>query len=338
MPQRKNPIFKMGLLTVWIRAVCFLWVPGAWEPLDPAAGTPYRVHIAFGFHGNLYHSFRVDTDDENGFGQDIRVIRHILDSLDRHNQNGIPVKAVWDFDNLFSLQEILPRHAPDVLTDLRRRIRDHGDEAILMSYNNGLASAMTGEELRASIRRAVSNQQGSGVLDLFGSFSPIVRPQEMMTSPGNFDLYRSMGIPAVCLYYSATPFDAFRLFSRKLSPAEAHNPLRYRNPETGEHAVIIPTYHIGDLVEHVGLRQWAQKLHRMQREGEIDRDVLIFLNFDADSEFWTGTDLAWYLDWLPNTGGIDQLIESVADLHFVSFTTLGEYLQRHSPVAEVHFE
>ena len=43
-----------------------------------AAGPPHKVHIAFGFHVNLYHSFRGDTNDENGFGQDIRVIRHII--------------------------------------------------------------------------------------------------------------------------------------------------------------------------------------------------------------------------------------------------------------------
>ena len=47
-----------------------------------------KIFIAFGFHGNLYHSFRNDTNDESGFGKDIRVIRHVITTLDRLNQQG----------------------------------------------------------------------------------------------------------------------------------------------------------------------------------------------------------------------------------------------------------
>lgn len=46
----------------------------------------YQVHIAFGFHVNLYHSYRGDTNDNAGFGGDIRVIRSILDVLDDFNK------------------------------------------------------------------------------------------------------------------------------------------------------------------------------------------------------------------------------------------------------------
>ena len=79
---------------------------------DAAARSPgasRHIYIAFGFHGNLHHSFRNDTNDEQGFGKDIRVIRHTIATLDRLNKEAVPVKAVWDFDNLFSLQEILPQ-------------------------------------------------------------------------------------------------------------------------------------------------------------------------------------------------------------------------------------
>ena len=33
-----------------------------------------KVHVGFGFHVNLYHSFREDTNDQKGFAGDIRVI------------------------------------------------------------------------------------------------------------------------------------------------------------------------------------------------------------------------------------------------------------------------
>ena len=102
-----------------------------------------NVYVAFGFHVNLYHSFRGDTNDEKGFGKDIRIIRHIIRTLNDLNSRGVPVKAVWDFDNMFSLEEILPRYAPDIISDIKKRVWENGDEVILMSYNNGMASAMT---------------------------------------------------------------------------------------------------------------------------------------------------------------------------------------------------
>ena len=297
----------------------------------------HKVYVAFGFHVNLYHSFRNDTNDETGFGQDIRVIRHIIDTLDQFNARGVPVNAVWDFDNLFSLQERLPQYAPDIIENIRRRVDNARDEIILMSYNNGLASAMTRRELTDSIQWAVSNPWGSGVRDIFKSYSPIVRPQEMMTTPGNFDLYRQLGIKAVSLYHSATPFDAFRVFSRPLSMTEAHNPIEYRNPDSGESMTIIPTYNIGDLVENVSLSLWVQRLRRLQNSGEINQDVLIYINYDADSEFWSGIDLSWPLGWLPNTGGLEGLIKEIENKDYVRFTTLQGYLKGHPPVGTVYF-
>jgi hypothetical protein len=337
MHTRTPPNWRPAALSIVLAAILLLWLPRSLQRAPSAAATPHRVYVTFGFHVNLYHSFRGDSNDENGFGQDIRVIRHTLSELDRLNAAGIPVSAVWDFDNLFSLQEILPVHAPDIIHDVQRRVAQNRDEVILMSYNNGLVPAMNEREFRASIRRAAANEHGSGVHDLFGRVTPVVRPQEMMTTPGHFGCYAEEGIPYVSLYYSATPFDAFRLFSRELTPAEAHNPLFYHNPQSNERSVIVPTYHVGDLVEHVSLRDWAESLHRLQTEGRIDRDVLIFINFDADAEFWTGIDLPWYLDWVPNTGGLSQLVESVAGLEFISFARLGDYLAAHPPAGTVHF-
>jgi hypothetical protein len=297
----------------------------------------HKVYVAFGFHVNLYHSFRNDTNDESGFGQDIRVIRHIIDTLDQFNDQGVPVKGVWDFDNLFSLEERLPQFAPDIIENIGRRVEGGRDEIILMSYNNGLASAMTRQELTDAIQWAVSNPWGSGVRDIFNTYSPIVRPQEMMTTPGNFQLYRELGIKAVSLYHSATPFDAFRVFSRPLSMTEAHNPIEYRNPHTGESMTIIPTYNIGDLVENVSLNHWVQRLRRLQNSGDIEHDVLIYINYDADSQFWSGIDLSWPLDRLPNTDGLAGLVNEIKDKDYVRFTTLDGYLKDHPPVGTFYF-
>lgn len=304
----------------------------------PSVFWNHKVYVAFGFHGNLYHSFRGDTNDESGFGRDIRVIRHIIRTLDRFNRDGVPVRAGWDFDNHFSLENLLPVHAPDILRDIRRRVDQGKDEVLVMSYNNGLASAMTRRELTDAVNWAVSNPWGSGVKDIFGTYTPVVRPQEMMTSPGNFEVYGEAGMQAVSLYYSATPFDTFRLFERELTPEEAHNPLTYENDRTGESILIIPTYNIGDLVENTSLGHWVDRLHRLQREGRINRDVLVYINFDADSEYWTGAaQLKWPLNQLPNTKGLEGLIREVKDRHYVRFTTLNDYLADHGPAGRVSF-
>ena len=330
--RRKNAVVLAILIGIWM-----VWIPNHSPKPSSASATPHNVHVAFGFHVNLYHSFRGDTNDENGFGQDIRVIRQTLRTLDDFNGRGIPVRAVWDFDNLFSLQELLPTHAPDIIEDVQRRVKENKDEVMLMSYNNGMVSAMNHEEFMASIERAISNKEGSGIIDLFGRMAPVARPQEMMTTPGHFERYKKLGIDYLSLYYSATPFDAFRLFTRELTQTEAHNPVQYKNPKSGEEILVLPTYHAGDLVEQVSLRNWVQKLHRLQVEGEIDTDVLIFINFDADAEFWTGADLPWHLDWLPNTGGLEQLVESISDLTYVIFSNLSDYLVKHPPTGTIYF-
>jgi len=160
----------------------------------------------------------------------------------------------------------------------------------------------------------------------------------MMTTPGNFGIYKALGVEAVALYYSAVPFDAFRVFSRRLTREEAHNPLTYMNDQTGEEILVIPTYNVGDLVENVSLRKWVQDLHRRQERGQIRRDVLLFINFDADSDFWKGINCNWPVDLLPNTDGLEKLIQKISDLDYVTFTTLKDYLADHSPAGVVKFQ
>ena len=81
-----------------------------------------------------------------------------------------------------------------------------------------------------------------------------------------------------------------------------------------------------------------ERLHAAQRQGEINRDVLIFINFDADSEYWTGAaQLKWPLNRLPNTRGLEGLIQEVKDKHYVRFTTLKDYLAGHGPAGTVRF-
>ncbi|MBQ9687514.1 MAG: hypothetical protein IJV41_13370 [Oscillospiraceae bacterium] len=291
----------------------------------------YKVHVGFGFHVNCYHSYRGDTNDALGFGGDIRIIRHILDTLDDRNRRGIPVRGTWDFENAYSLEKILPAYAPDII----ERVKARGDENILMGYNNGAMSAMTEDEFQASIAWAVSNPYGSGLKDIFGACEMIIRPQEVMFTPSQVHAYRRAGVKAICLYYSCISFDAFRTLIPQLKDEYAFNPLRYT--WEGESLTVLPTYSPNDVMDAGSLRALVTELHEKQRRGEIQNDVFLFLNTDADSFLWEPMAIPAPLQKLPCFGGIGGYIDEISDLDFVVFDTPGGYLKTHTPVHEITF-
>lgn len=295
----------------------------------------YKVHVAFGFHVNLYHSYRGNSNDDKGFGGDIRVIRNTIDVLNKFNNSGVPVKAVWDFENAFSIEKILPEYAPDILSGVKERVEKFGDETIIMGYNNGFLSAMDNEEFKTSIDLAVSNSRNSGILDTFGRFYPMVRPQEVMFTPSHVSLYNELSIRAVCLYYSAVAFDAFRTLIPQLPEKYSYNPLWYKYK--GEKTIIIPMRNNGDLLEHGSLKNLARKLHHKQLTGEIQTDVLIFINLDADSEIWYGFNLPFLFKKIPNINGIEGLVNEIKCLDYIVFDTPGNYLDNHLPQHTISF-
>lgn len=295
----------------------------------------HKIHIAYGFHVNCYHSYRGDTNDALGFGSDIRIIRKIIETLDRLNAEGIPVKGTWDTENFFSLEQILPQYAPDIIEGMKRRVRENGDENIIMGYSNGALGAMDEAELSASVRLAVSNPEGSGLSDIFGTCQKIVRPQEVMFTPSQVKVYNKLGVRALCLYYSGVPFDAFRTVIPPLPEEEAFNPLTY--VYEGESLTVIPTYSNADVCDAGCLRAWVKDLHEKQERGEINRDLFLFINMDADAIFWESLDLPVIGNRLANTDGINGLVREVADLDYVVFDTPGGYLDTHANVGTITF-
>ncbi|MDR1629314.1 MAG: hypothetical protein LBS36_03750 [Oscillospiraceae bacterium] len=295
----------------------------------------YKVHVGYGFHVNCYHSYRGDSNDELGFGGDIRIIRKIIDILNSLNERGIPVKGTWDFENVYSLEEILPQYAPDIIENVRERVKKYGDENDIMGYNNGALSAMTRDEFKASIEWAITNPKGSGLLDVFGEYAPVVRPQEVMFTPSQVRAYNELGIEAVCLYYSCVPFDAFRTIIPQLPDEQAFNPVTYSY--AGESITVLPTYSNADVMDAGTLRYLVKDLHQKQLAGEINNDVFILINMDADAILWEPLGLPFPLNKMANTEGIRGLVEEVADLDFVVFDTPGGYLKNHKPLAEISF-
>jgi len=295
----------------------------------------HKIHVAYGFHVNCYHSYRGDTNDNLGFGSDIRIIRKILDVLTNFNENGIPVKGTWDTENFFSLEKILPEYAPDIIEKMKERVKKYGDENIIMGYSNGALGAMNEAELTASIELAVTNEQKSGLRDIFGECEMLVRPQEVMFTPSQVSLYNKLGVKALCLYYSCVPFDAFRTIVPRLPDELAFNPLTYTYK--GESLTVIPTYSNTDVCDAGCLRAWVKDLHLKQEKGEINHDVLLFINMDADAIFWESMNLPVIGSRIANTDGIHGLVEEIADLPYIVFDTPGNYIKTHAPLGNIDF-
>ncbi|MBR5410263.1 MAG: hypothetical protein IK104_06285 [Clostridia bacterium] len=295
----------------------------------------YKIHVAYGFHVNCYHSYRGDTNDAAGFGSDIRIIRGIIKTLDELNAAGIPVKGTWDSENFFSLEKILPAYAPDVLDGMRRRVKERGDENIIMGYSNGALGAMQEDELVSSVALAVTNPQGSGLKDLFGACEMIVRPQEVMFTPSQVKTYNKLGVKALCLYYSCVPFDAFKTLIPPLDDEKAYNPLTFEY--RGEGLIVIPTYSNADVCDAGCLRAWVKELRKKQLDGTVKNDLFLFINMDADAIFWESLNLPVVKNRIANTDGIRGLVKEVADLEYVVFDTPGGYLRTHAPVGTIRF-
>ena len=305
--------------------------------MSTSTAQSYGIHVVFRFHGNFYHSYRGDTPDEKGFGKDIRIIRHLIETLDRFNADGVPVKGTWDFENYFSLETIMPEYCPELIEGMQRRVRENGDEAQVMSYNNGMVNAHTAHEFDAAIAQAITNQKQSGLADMFGNFGPMVRPQEMMFTPKHLDMYPHHGITSISLFYSSLPFNGFSNFVPELSMKERYNPLTLTYPGIEGSMVLVPAYNVGDVLDNISLRHWVKRLRRKQLKMDDPSDLLILIDMDADDEFWYGFDVPVISKMYSTGRGLAGLIESVKDLDYVSFTTPSEYLKDHKPVNEISF-
>jgi len=296
---------------------------------------PYNVYLSFGFHLCTKHSWRGDALDETGFGVNIRVIREIIEILNEANEQGIPVRGTWNIDSGWTIEEYLKKYAPDILESIKKRVHNGLDEVIISPYNNGLVAAATEKEFVESIKRAFTNDEKSGLVDIFGEVTPMVRPQEMMFTPGHIRLYRELGIEYLSLYYSSTPFNSISNFIPLLTTEQRHNPIYLKDGTSDDKIILIPTYHHGDLLSNYSLRKWLIELRKEQISGKVKSDLLVFINTDADAETWVGFGLPPFLSFIPNFNGLREAIRSVQDLEFVKFTTIKEYMKNRSPRAEV---
>jgi hypothetical protein len=295
----------------------------------------YKVYVMLGFHINFYHSWRGDTPDEAGFGTDIRVIRGILDLLDQANAAGKQARGYWDTEVYWTFQEIIPKHCPDILERMRARVVAGQDEIVPGPFNNGANHAATADEFRAAVAWAIENPWGSGLRQLFPKVTPFYRSQETMHTVGQETILKECGVEGLMLYYAMVPFNTLSTFTPALPLERRYNPFWFRSREDQPLMVVFPCIAATDVLEMASLEALMLDLHARQKRGEIQSDVVIHLNEDADLETWLPMKLPSIIKWFPNTGGLQEYIDAVNKYPWADFTVPSEYLAAHPPQGEV---
>ena len=294
-----------------------------------------KVYVMLGFHTSFHHSWRGDTPDEAGFGTDIRVVRQILRLLAQAAAQGLQARGYWDLDVFWTLEQIMPHHAPDIIDGIRERVQAGHDEIVLGPYNNGANHAATERELRAAVAYALENPYGSGLRQIFGRVSTVYRPQEGMYTAGQNAILLDEGVSGLVLYYAGVPFNTLSTFVPVLPPEQRYNPLWLRAQPDEPPIVVWPCISPPDLVENVSLEALLLKLRRLQASGQVQSDLLVHLNFDADGETWFPVDIPRAFAWFPNTGGLVEYIQVVNRYPWAEFTVPSEYGASHTPRGEV---
>lgn len=297
--------------------------------------SPYKVYVMLGFHTSFYHSWRGDTPDEAGFGTDIRIVRQILQILDGAASSNRQARGYWDFDVYWTLERILPAYAPDIIDAIRRRVQSGLDDVVLGPYNNGANHAATERELRTAVAYAIENPFGSGLRQVFGRTSTILRPQEGMLTAGQSQIYLEEGVTGLVLYYAGVPFNCLSTFVPNLPPEQRYG-LSWLRCQPDEPPVELwPCISLPDLLEETCLEALLLKLRRLQNAGQVESDLLVHINFDADGEPWLPVEVPRAFRWFPNTGGLQEYVDVVNRYDWAQFTIPSEYRQDHAPSGEV---
>ncbi len=296
-----------------------------------------KIYFAPRFHVNLNHSYRGDTPDEKGFGKDIRIIRNILDDLEALEKEGIVVHCAWDADNAFSLGEMLPQYAPDIILRIKDRVERNIDEIHIMSWNNGLLSVMSEEEFFLAVGWAIESPTHDGVKDIFDKYVPVVRPQECMYTPNHIHLYKKLGVEFLSIYYSAIPFNGFSSFIPRLHVEQQYNPIRLEHPITKESMRILPSCNQGDLAEYgMSLKRMVKRLRKKQMKQGAKYDFLILLDMDADDSFWdSSTSSLLQQKIVPSFSGLYSLIKSISKLSYIEFNSAYQYGRNHEDLTTI---
>ncbi|MBE5844750.1 MAG: hypothetical protein E7302_11390 [Butyrivibrio sp.] len=311
-------------------------------------GTSHKIHVGFNFHVDFLHSNKGDTNDENGFGRDLTAVRFILETLEKANNEGQPVKATWDIEGDYTLGRILPSLGPDVIDGIKTRIRERADELLLSGNSSDIFAAMTGKEIRAALRKAttgnvhvVSPGGEESVKSVFartlGEPSTVLSTGSYVFSPSIIGELKKAGVSAVVLGNSNVGPDALTTVAGELRKSSyiAYNPVTYRHGE--ESITLIPSYSAADLLDAGSLTKTFETIHEEQLQNIIDGDVFILISGDVKNIFWEDMGISSFFRPMHETEGLSGFLKELRKLDYVAYNTPSGYIRDHAAVAECSF-
>ena len=170
-----------------------------------------KIYLVLSPHINYYHSYRGDSRGDAGFGKDLKMMRGILDELDRIEDVGFKfgnTRITWDYGDTFWSIQLQKEFQQDVLDRVIERCKKGKDEVLIGSWGNVAQPILDTEEFIQQHKWFLENSMGIGLNQLFpGRVAPYARTQETMFTQGMIELYNKLGVEGICIYYSMYGFD-----------------------------------------------------------------------------------------------------------------------------------
>ncbi|TFF98162.1 MAG: hypothetical protein EU541_07185 [Promethearchaeota archaeon] len=298
-----------------------------------------KIYFIISPHINYYHSYRGDSRGIDGFGKDLDLMRAILDKLDEIEDRGLcggNIPVTWDYSDTFWSIQLQKEFQQDILDRVIERCRGEKDEVLIGTWGNVGLPFLDTEEFLQNFEWLMENEMGIGLEQLFpGRIAPYLRAQETMFTQGMIELYNKCGIEGVCNYYSVYEFDVGRpLIYPRLTPNQRYGLTKFKSTISEASCLMIPMYAFGDILDFCSIKRWFKIIRKMQKRKEITGHALLFFNFDMDYENWIGVNLPKFLQWMPNTRGLEEFAEAVDELEYVEFANLIDTI----PKLKVHGE
>ncbi len=292
-----------------------------------------KIYFILSPHINYYHSYRGDSRGDTGFGKDLKMMRGILDELDRIEDVGFKfgnMRITWDYGDTFWSIQLQKEFQQDVLDRVIERCKKGKDEVLIGSWGNVAQPILDTEEFIQQHKWFLENSMGFGVNQLFpGRVAPYARTQETMFTQGMIELYNKLGVKGICIYYSMYGFDVARPFiNPRLDWNQRYGVVKFNSTITDASCLMIPMYGFGDILDYCSIKRWFEIIRQKQKSGVISGHALIFLNFDMDYENWIGLKLPKFLSWMPNSRGLMEFTEAVDQYDYAEFTNLLEIIPK----------
>ncbi|MFW9903240.1 MAG: hypothetical protein ACFFFH_02825 [Candidatus Thorarchaeota archaeon] len=286
-----------------------------------------KIYFVMSPHINYYHSYRGDSRGTDGFGLDLIIMRKILETVHDCEAEGLcdgNVKISWDYSDLFWSIQLQQKYQSEILEQVINRVKRGKDEVIVGSWGNNALPILDTEGFIQQCKWNMENSMEFGLNQLFsGRIAPYIRVQETMFTQGMIELLKQEDIQGILNYYAVIPFDTTRpLINPRLDWNQRYGLVNFKSTVSDQSFLMIPMYGIGDLIDHLSIEKWFKFIRERQKSNDIESHALVVLNHDMDSPAWKGTIVPRFMKWMPNTGGIREIIKAVDKLEYVKFVNL----------------